>query len=100
MWPTTTHTLSDLPRTVRGRPLASAGVCGGCYSFSYSPAKGGAAAVATGLIPALANQNRLSASKCQPASAPVKPPVIQQNSGQRHGHHADEHDRQDQGRNG
>jgi hypothetical protein len=39
-WPTTTLTLSDLPRTVRGRPLASAGVCGRCYSFSYSPAKG------------------------------------------------------------
>jgi hypothetical protein len=37
--PTTTVMLSDLPRTVRGRPLASAGVCGGCYSFSYSPAK-------------------------------------------------------------
>ncbi len=32
--------LSDLPRTVRGRPLASAGICGGCYSFGYSPAKG------------------------------------------------------------
>ena len=30
----------DLPCAVRGRPLASAGVCGGCYSFSYSPAKG------------------------------------------------------------
>jgi len=40
MWPTTTPKLSDLPRTVRGRPLASAGVCGGCYSVSYSPAKG------------------------------------------------------------
>jgi hypothetical protein len=23
----------------RGRPPASAGICGGCYSFSYSPAK-------------------------------------------------------------
>ena len=40
MWPTTTLPLSDLPRTVRGRPLASAGVCGGCYSFSYSPTRG------------------------------------------------------------
>jgi len=40
MSPTTTLTLSDLPCTVRGRPLASAGVCGGCYSFSYSLAKG------------------------------------------------------------
>ena len=39
-WPTTTLTVSDLPRTVRGRPLASAGVCGGCYSFSYSPTRG------------------------------------------------------------
>ena len=43
-WPTTTLTPSDLPRAVRGRvrgrPLASVGVCGGCYSFSYSPAKG------------------------------------------------------------
>jgi hypothetical protein len=38
--PTTTLTLSDLPRTVRGRPLASAGVCGGCYSLSYSPPRG------------------------------------------------------------
>ena len=38
--PTTTLTPSDLPRTVRGRPLASAGVCGGCYSFSYSLVKG------------------------------------------------------------
>ena len=38
--PTTALTRSDLPRTVRGRPLASAGVCGGCYSFSYSPARG------------------------------------------------------------
>jgi hypothetical protein len=37
MWPTTTLTPSDLPRTVRGRPLASAGVCGDCYSVSYSP---------------------------------------------------------------
>jgi hypothetical protein len=35
--PATALTLSDLPRTVRGRPLASAGGCGGCYSFSYSP---------------------------------------------------------------
>jgi hypothetical protein len=41
MWPTTTLTLSDLPRTVHGHPLASAGVCGGCYSPSYSPVKGG-----------------------------------------------------------
>jgi hypothetical protein len=40
MWPTTTLTPSDLPRTVRGRPLASARACGGCYSFSYSPAMG------------------------------------------------------------
>ena len=40
MWSTTTLTISDLPRTVRGRPLASAGVCGGCYSVRYSPAKG------------------------------------------------------------
>jgi hypothetical protein len=38
--PTTTLTLSDLPWTVRRRPLASAGVCGGCYSVSYLPAKG------------------------------------------------------------
>ena len=38
--PTTALTPSDLPRTVRGGPLASAGVCGGCYSLSYSPAKG------------------------------------------------------------
>ncbi len=49
MSPTTTLTVSDLPRTVRGRPLASAGVCGGCYSVGYSPARG-AVAVATGLI--------------------------------------------------
>jgi hypothetical protein len=52
MWPTTTLTLSDLPRTVRGRPSMSAGVCGDCYSISYSPAKGvtrqGGAAAATG----------------------------------------------------
>ena len=41
MWPTTTLTLSDLPRTVRGRPLVSACVCGGCYSVSYSPASQG-----------------------------------------------------------
>ncbi len=47
----------------------------------------------------LANHNRLLASKCQPASVLVKPRVIQQNPGQRDGHHADEHDRQDQGRN-
>jgi hypothetical protein len=40
MWPTITFTLSDLPRTVRGHPLASAGVCGGCYSLSYSRVKG------------------------------------------------------------
>jgi hypothetical protein len=40
MWPTTTLTLSDLLRIVRGHPLASAGVCGGCYSVGYSPAKG------------------------------------------------------------
>ena len=39
MRPTTTLTLSDLPCTIRGRPLASAGICGGCYSFSYSLAK-------------------------------------------------------------
>ncbi len=38
--PTSTLTLTDLPRTVRGRPLASAGVCGGCYTFSYSSTKG------------------------------------------------------------
>ena len=38
MLPTTTLALSDLLRAVRGRPLASAGICGGCYSFSYSPA--------------------------------------------------------------
>lgn len=31
--PTTPLTLSDLLRTVRWRPLAPAGVCGGCYSF-------------------------------------------------------------------
>ena len=37
---TTTFTLADLARTVRGRPLASDGVCGGCYSFSYSPTRG------------------------------------------------------------
>lgn len=43
MWPTTTLTPSDLPRSIRGRPLASAGVCGGCYSVSYSPAKGAVA---------------------------------------------------------
>jgi hypothetical protein len=36
MWPTTALTLSDLPCTVRGRPLVSAGVCGGCYSVGYS----------------------------------------------------------------
>ena len=34
MWSTTALTPSDLPRTVRGRPLASAGICGGCYSDS------------------------------------------------------------------
>ena len=37
---TTTFTLSDLPRPVRRHPLASAGACGDCYSFSYSPVKG------------------------------------------------------------
>ena len=37
---TTTLTLPDLPRTVRGHPLASAGVRGGCYSPGYSPARG------------------------------------------------------------
>jgi hypothetical protein len=37
MRPTTPLSLPDLPCTVRGRPLASAGVCGGCYSFGYSP---------------------------------------------------------------
>jgi len=40
MWSTTVLTPSDLPRTVRGRPQASAGVCGGCYSVSYSPCQG------------------------------------------------------------
>jgi hypothetical protein len=50
MWPTTAFTLSDLPCTVRGRPLASAGVCGGCYSVGYSPVRG-AVAVAMDLIP-------------------------------------------------
>jgi hypothetical protein len=34
---TITHIPLDLVRAVRGGPLASAGVCGGCYSFSYSP---------------------------------------------------------------
>ena len=47
MWSTTALTPSDLPRTVRGRPQASAGVCGGCYSVSYSPAKGASLAKAT-----------------------------------------------------
>ena len=37
--PTTTVTQTDLPRTVRGHPLVSAGDCGGCYSVRYSPAK-------------------------------------------------------------
>ena len=37
--PSTTLTPSDLPPTVRGRPLVSAAVGGGCYSFSYSLAK-------------------------------------------------------------
>jgi hypothetical protein len=32
----TTLTLSDLPRTIRRRPLASAGICCGCYSASVS----------------------------------------------------------------
>jgi len=50
MSPTTTLTQSDLPRTVRGRPLASAGVSGGCYSVGYSPAQG-VAAGARALIP-------------------------------------------------
>jgi hypothetical protein len=50
MWPTTTLTVSDLPRTVRGRPLASAGACGGSYSVGYSPARG-EVAVTTDLIP-------------------------------------------------
>ncbi len=36
----TSSTVTDLPRTVRGRPLASAGACGGCYTFGYSPTKG------------------------------------------------------------
>src|SRR5690242_10553520 len=50
MCPTTTPTpLSYLPRTVRGRPLTFAGICGGCYSFSYSLAKGRTLTVATGL---------------------------------------------------
>jgi hypothetical protein len=48
--PTTTLIRSDLPCSVRGRPLASADVCGGCYSFSYSPVKG-AVVVPTVLIP-------------------------------------------------
>jgi hypothetical protein len=43
MSPTTTLTLSDLPRAVCGRPLASVGVRGGCYSVSYSPTKGAGA---------------------------------------------------------
>src|SRR4029077_13065811 len=47
MWPTTSFRLSDLLRTVGGRPLASAGICGGFYSFSYSPPRG-AVVVATG----------------------------------------------------
>src|SRR5262252_4540073 len=37
MRPTITFAPSDLPRSVRGRPLASAGIRGGCYSLSYSP---------------------------------------------------------------
>jgi hypothetical protein len=37
--PTSTLTLSDLLRTVRGRPLASAGACGGCYSPQSQPAR-------------------------------------------------------------
>ena len=48
MWPTTSLIPSDLPRTVRGRPLPSASFCGGCYSFSYSPVKVGAVVVAMG----------------------------------------------------
>jgi hypothetical protein len=36
MWPTTTLTLSDLPRAVRGHPLVSVAL----VSFSYSPVKG------------------------------------------------------------
>lgn len=39
-WPTTTLIPSDLPRTVRRHPLASAGVCCRCYSSSYSPGGG------------------------------------------------------------
>ena len=35
--PTTTLAPSELPGAVRGHPLASAGVCCRCYSFSYSP---------------------------------------------------------------
>ena len=46
---TTTLTPTDVLRSVRGRPLASAGVCSGRYSVSYSPAQG-AVMVATGLI--------------------------------------------------
>jgi len=40
MWPTSALTLLDLRRTVRGRPLASAGVNRRCYSVGYSPAPG------------------------------------------------------------
>jgi hypothetical protein len=45
MRPSTTLTVSDLPRTVRGRPPASAG-CGGCYSVGYSPARAAVAVAA------------------------------------------------------
>jgi hypothetical protein len=53
MWPTTTLTPSDLPRTVRGRPQASVAVV--TQLVTHPPGcvarEGDAVAVATGLIP-------------------------------------------------
>jgi hypothetical protein len=39
MWPTTTLTVSDLPRTVRGRPLAFTAVRGDCHPLCHSVAR-------------------------------------------------------------
>ena len=64
IWPTTTLTLSDLPRAVRGRPLVSAAV----VAFSYSPAKrrdGGH--YGGGMPPGMAGP-----SGCHPAAAGLR----------------------------
>ena len=49
---TSTLSPSDLRCTVRGRPLASAGVCGGCYSVrNHAPLRGAAVGYETGSLP-------------------------------------------------